>query len=94
MKVMWKFHWDCRRMGTVRGVFVATEAQVKAALGKRVYFGEILGKHSEVFGTLEEKDLARVTDDQAFIAKAEEYGIASNGYNPLEYLSEEEEGEE
>lgn len=89
-KVLWKFYWDCRRMGSVEGVFVATEAQVKEAIGKRVYFGEILGKHSEVQGVLEEKDLKRLTDDQDFIAKAETYGIASTGYNPLNHLPEEE----
>lgn len=89
-KVLWRFYWDCRRMGHVEGVFVATQAQVSAAMNKRVCFGEILGKHSEISGTLEEKDLTRLTDDQDFIAKAAEYGIASSGYNPLEYLSEEE----
>jgi hypothetical protein len=80
----------------VRGVFVATDDEIKAALGKDVYYGEILGKHSEVRGTLEEKDLVRLTDDEDFIAKAEKYGCASNGYNPLEYLEEQkdEDGEE
>jgi hypothetical protein len=90
-KVLWKFHWDCGRMGDVRGVFVATEDEIVVALGKRVYFGEILGKHSEVAGTLRKEDLTLLTDDQDFITKAIAYGVASNGYNPLEYLSEEEE---
>lgn len=92
-KALWKFHWDCRRMGHVRGLFVATDEEIQAALGKGVYFGEILGKHSEIFGVLEEKDLTRLTDEPDFIAKFEEYGCG-NGYNPLDYLSEDEETEE
>jgi hypothetical protein len=93
-KVLWKFYWDCGRMGSVDGVFVATEKEIADAIGKRVYFGEILGKHSEVHGTLNQKDLTRLTDDQDFIAKALEYGVASNGYNPLSYLPEEENEDE
>ena len=93
-KVVWKFYWDCRRMGEVEGVFIATDAEIKAALGKNVYFGEILGKHSEIQGVLEEKDLTRLTDDQEFISKAEQYGLSRSGYNPLEYLHEEDEEEE
>jgi hypothetical protein len=77
-------------MGYVRGLFVATDDEIKAAIGRKVYFGEILGKHSEIYGTLEEKDLVRLTDDPDFIAKFKEYGCAS-GYSPLEYLEDEEE---
>lgn len=88
MKKMYKFRWDVRRMGCVEGVFVADESEVEAAIGKDVYFGEILGKHSEIFGTLDAEDLAVLTDDQEFIAKAEQYGIARSGYNPLNYLRE------
>lgn len=92
-KALWKFFWDCGRMGYVRGLFVATDEEIQAAIGSAIYFGEILGKHSEIFGTLEQKDLERLTDDPAFIAKFEEYGCG-NGYNPLEYLNEEEDDSE
>jgi hypothetical protein len=61
------------------------DRDIKPAIGLRVYFGEILGKHSEVFGELEEKDLEVLTDDETFIAKFNEYGCAS-GYNPLSYI--------
>lgn len=55
------------------------------AIGKRVYFGEILGKHSEILGELEEKDLRVLTEYHDFIEKFEEFGCAS-GYNPLQYI--------
>ena len=60
MKIF-KFHWDCGRMGDVLATFAATQEEVDAAIGKKVYFGEILGKHSEIYGTLEKKDLTVLT---------------------------------
>ena len=89
MKKVYKFYWDCYRSGDVRGVFIADDEDVKKAIGSKVYFGEILGKHSEIYGILEEKDLTILTDDQEFIKKAEEFNMCS-GYNPLHYLPEEE----
>lgn len=91
MKVIAKFHWDCGRMGEVDGLFVADKADLEAAYGKQVYFGEILGKHSEVYGELGTDAVTILTEDQDFIAKFIEImgdGTIS-GYNPLEYLSEE-----
>ena len=73
MKKLYKVHWDCGRMGDVRATFVATEEEVKSAIGKQVYFGEILGKHSEIFGPLEESELKVINDDQDFIEKFEKY---------------------
>ena len=57
---------------------------------KEIYFGEVLGKHSEIFSPLEENDLTVITDDQGFIDKLIEI-IGSNtisGYNPLDYYDE------
>ena len=86
MKKLYRFHWYMGRQGDVMGTFVAEEEAVKAAIGKLVYFGEILGKHSDVHGTLSEKDLTVLTDDQDFIAKCAKYGLAGTGYNPLDYM--------
>lgn len=91
MKAIYKFHWDCGRQGHVGGLFIANVENVKENLGKGVYFGEILGKHSEVYGTLEEGDLTVKTDDQDFISKFEEImGTGTiSGYNPLDYIDDE-----
>lgn len=89
-EALWNFHWDCGRQGCVDGLFVATDEEIDAAIGKSVYFGEILGKHSEVFGTLDRDDLQRLTEDSDFIAKFKQFKCES-GYNPLEYLQGEEE---
>ena len=73
-------------MGEVNGVFVADDAQIADAIGEEVYFGEILGKHSDIAGTLNQDDLEIITDDQVFVQKCEEYGLDGTGYNPLDYI--------
>lgn len=95
MNVIAKFYWDCGRMGEVDGIFVTTKEAINAAIGKEIYFGEILGKHSEVYGTLNEDEIEILSEDQDFIAKFVEIlgdGTIS-GYNPLEYLSDSEDDE-
>lgn len=87
MRKLYRWHWDCGRMGSLEGVFVADEEDVRAAYGRRVYFGKVLGKHSDVHGTLEESEFTILTDDQDFIAKALMYGVAHSGYDPLSYIT-------
>lgn len=96
MKVIARFYWDCGRMGEVDGLFVTTKEALEAAYGKEVYFGEILGKHSEVYGTFNEGDITILTEDQDFITKfIEIMGDGEiSGYNPLGYIQEDDTEEE
>ena len=90
MKALYEMDIDCGRMGNVTGLFVADKETVEQTIGKYIYFGEVLGKHSEVSGALEEADLTIKSEDQDFITKLVEI-IGSNnisGYNPLNYLQE------
>jgi hypothetical protein len=91
MNIIARFYWDCGRMGSVDGLFITTKEALEAAYGKEVYFGEILGKHSEIYGTLDEEDITILTEDQDFITKFIEImgGGDISGYNPLSYLNEE-----
>ena len=91
-KKLYEFHWDCGRMGDVEGLFIAEEETVKESIGKHVYFGEILGKHSEVEGTLDESDLT-IVDIPSFVVDilADKIGWTISGYNPLDYMEEDEE---
>ncbi|AOQ26792.1 hypothetical protein [Vibrio phage S4-7] len=93
---IYEFHWDCGRMGDVEGLFVADKDDVSNAIGSNVHFGEILGKHSEVCGTLDEEDLVLKSDDQDFIRQFTEImGMGTiSGYNPLHYIEEDCEDEE
>jgi hypothetical protein len=89
---LFRFHWGCGRQGKVEGSFVATQVEIDDAIGRDVYFGEILGKHSEICGTLDIEDVTLLTDDPEFVAKAVKYGLVPAGYNPLEYLSDDSTG--
>lgn len=86
-KFLWKFYWECGRQGDVEGLFVATEEKVNEAIGKDVYFGEILGKHSEVEGTIEDGEIVKVDLDSEIIEKVSKIlGNTWSGYNPLNYV--------
>lgn len=92
MKGIYKFYWDCGRMGDLDGIFVAEKKDVAKVIGKNVYFGEVLGKHSEIEGTVEKGDIELLSDDQDFIKKfVKIMGTDStvSGYNPLDYYEEE-----
>lgn len=86
-EVVWRFEWYLGRNGTVESEFVATRKEIEAVLGQSVYFGEILGKHSEVRGTLEASEFKMISDDVAFAQKFKEL-IGTTGYCPFDYLEE------
>lgn len=85
-KGVYQFFWDCGRMGDLHGVFVATDKEVRDTHGKRVYFGEVLGKHSEIEGEIDPPDIALISDDPAVVAAFE--SRSPIGYSPIEYLQD------
>lgn len=90
MKKLYKFFWNCGRSGDLKGVFVSSDEEIKENLNKTLMFYEVLGKHSEFSGPLEEGDLEVLTDDQDFIEKFQRWVGNSVGINPLDYLQEDE----
>jgi len=91
MLKLYSFFWDCGRMGEVEGLFVSEPEIVDNAIGKEVYFGEILGKHSEIFGTINEEDLRVESEDQekiSWIVSLLSENIS--GFNPLDHIEGEE----
>jgi len=88
MKKLYSFFWDCGRMGDVEGLFIALEEEVEKAIGSQVSFGEILGKHSNISGTLSSEDLKVISDEQDKINwLLDIVGPDVSGYNPLDYIS-------
>ena len=85
---IYKFYWDCGRMGDVSSVFAASKSRVAEVMGKTIYFGEILGKHSEIYGPLDPIDITLVTDDPVVVDLFIEHKLEC-GYNPLRYVQEE-----
>lgn len=88
-KVLVKFFWDCGRSGDLEGLFSIEKEKLEKSYGTHVYFGEVLGKHSEVYGDLSKEDFVIVSEDSDFIEKYDQI-IGSSGYNPFDYIEEEE----
>lgn len=86
MKAVFKLNVDCGRIGELEGLFIATKQEVKQLLEcpYEVYFGEVLGKHSEVYGKIEEKEIIFVSDDENVIKIIEEHDL-SGGFDPFDY---------
>lgn len=85
---LWKFYWNCGRQGDLESVFVASQEEVDDLIGKRAYFGEVLGKHSEVYGNLETNDFTLLSKDANRVSLFSET-VGSTGHNPFDYLEEE-----
>jgi len=49
-----------------------------------IHFGEVLGKHSDVCGTLTEPEIEKISDESNVIEVVEKYGLET-GYNPFDY---------
>ena len=85
---VYKLEASYGRMGDLSGVFIATDSDVKKLISSqiKVYFGEVLGKHSEVYGKLESDDISLLTDSAEAVALVGKHGL-SNGLNPFEQTS-------
>jgi len=91
MKSLYKFKFDCYRSGKLLGLFIADSEDVNKLIesGKSIYFGEVLGKHSVIQGPIEKNDVIFVTDKPEIIKMVEELNLCF-GYNPFNYLNNEE----
>jgi hypothetical protein len=83
-KHVYQWFWDCGRHGSLEGLFVATEGRIKEAEGKEAYFGEVLGKHSDVWVELESKHFSKLSSDENVVEFVKDHGPF--GYNPLHYI--------
>ncbi len=85
MKKLWKFEWEsCYAF--IGGLFVATDEEIKRLIGKEIFLGEYEGKHSEVYGTIEEDEIVLISDNPVVVEAVGNFGI-----NPLNFLEESEE---
>lgn len=95
MNNLYSFYVDCGRMGRLDGLFSATQEEVDKAIGKYMYFGEVLGKHSEVEGNLEAHEIKLISDDQEKVDwLLDLLGESVSGFNPLAYIQDSDEDEE
>jgi hypothetical protein len=92
---VYKISLDFGRMGDLSGLFVEKAAHVKMLINENieVYFGEVLGKHSEISATFNDKDIELLTEDENIVKFFQDNDI-SIGHNPFEVYIEDEEGKE
>lgn len=89
MKNLYEFYFDCGRMGSLEGLFLSTDRKVNSILGQEIYFGEVLGKHSEVYGTIEKNQIKKLDAPEDVIKWLDEtFGNTVSGYNPFDYLDD------
>jgi len=96
-KNLYVFALNYGRMGQIEGLFIANKEDLEGAYGRQCYFGEVLGKHSEVECEFSPGMIKLMSDDQPLIESLEKlFGNETIiGFNPLAYLSEDEdEGDE
>ena len=90
---LYDFNFDCGRMGNVFGSFFATQTEVDNLIGTEIYFGEVLGKHSEIYGEMESEhfDILVSGSEYPEVIKVlfNKVGCTISGYNPFEFLDEE-----
>ncbi len=85
-KAVYKLNVSCGREGHLTGLFLAKENHVKLLIESKlqVDFGEQFGKHSQIYGELEEKDIVFVSDSQDVIDVIETHEL-ENGINSFGY---------
>jgi len=86
---LYKFYWDCGRMGSLEGLFFANPEDIP--YGENIYFGEVLGKHSDISETLCEEDIVEIDLPEEIVTLLfEKLGRNVSGYNPIDYYHGEE----
>lgn len=86
MEGLYKMNFACGRNGDLTGLFIAKDTLVKCLIDHkiRVYFGEVLGKHSEIWGYLDEREIKLVTQDPKVLEVVKDFDLES-GFNPFSY---------
>ena len=78
-------YFNCGRNGHLESLFIATPEQVEFMIGKELYFGEVLGKHSEIYGKLYRSEITFITNDPAAIEIFITHDLKI-GYCPIDAL--------
>lgn len=93
--VLVEIMWDFGRMGEFYQFTIQDKDQWAALkarmLGKQIYFGEIAGKHSEIYGVLNESDITETYDIAAIEDFVNRYGFDNGNVDFIQTFLEDEE---
>jgi len=92
---LYRYEQDFGRMGSLDGMFFATDEEYDRFMGREGYASDILGKHSEVYlefseETIEEVPLSETTIEEMF----EVLGAHVSGVTPLDFFEQWDEEDE
>jgi len=85
MKGLYKFEIDCDRQGVVKGLFLADDSEVSAAISQKIYISDALGKHSDVKFVLTQEMVTLKSTNPEVLSIITELGLES-GENPLLHI--------
>ena len=95
MMNLYKFYAYCGRMGSLHGLFISTPEKVEEAKGSILYFGEVLGKHSDIVVELHDDKIDLISDNQEKVAWLKELlGETVSGFNPIHVYNDQKDEEE
>lgn len=92
-KLLVKYNESFGRMGKLEGLFVCTKDELESLNGRLVDFGEVLGKHSEVYTDKVYENCKAISEDPDLISDLQtvlDYPNTICGYNPFDYIEEDE----
>ena len=81
---VYRFLWDCKRMGELEGIFLSTPDKVDELIGQEVDFGDILGGH-DVYGVIGRGNITLVSNDPEVVRVVREYNL-DVGVCPHDYF--------
>jgi hypothetical protein len=103
---LYRFDLDCGRMGSIEGIFAAPSESVDNIILEDLYFGEMLGKHSDIECIIEHDHITlllsgkKAKDNETieniislFSGSKDEFGhgtITIFGVNPFDYWEDDE----
>ena len=89
MSAIFKMNLRGGRQGDLQGIFIADKQEVDNLITskKEIYFGEVLGKHSEVVAYLTHDEIKMVSDNPSVVGLFQELNMQC-GYNPFSYIEE------
>jgi hypothetical protein len=81
---IYKFDVQVGRMGDLSGIFVTTKNEIDEIINSEriVYFGECLGKHSDIYFKLKDDMFTLVSDNQDFVNIFNDHDMET-GVNPV-----------
>ena len=87
---LYQYFEDHGRMGSIEGLFFLSDEELKLIRGARIYWDELLGKHSEgVFDFSEENLTEIVMTKEAAAELFDTLGQVVSGPFDMEYILEE-----